>query len=169
MKGLADNNLTPPKLDEVQTSLISFFVDGVKILGLPPSVGGIYGVLFATREPLSLDDLVDRLDISKGSASQGLKMLRQIGAVNEVPDEGGRKTFFYAEQRLKSLVGGFIKEEVRPHLDSGKNKIKCLKEQLADVDDPEQKAFYDAQIKQVKKWLDSAQFVLPVLQRIMGE
>ena len=57
------------------------------MLGLPKSIGEIYGLLYVTQEALSLDDLVSRLGISKGSTSQGLKMLRKLGAVREVEGE----------------------------------------------------------------------------------
>jgi hypothetical protein len=54
----------------------------VKIFGVPRSVGQIYGLLYSSREPLSFSDIVKRLGISKGSASQGLQLLRSLGAVN---------------------------------------------------------------------------------------
>ena len=72
-----------PELDPLERQVVDVFVDGVRVLGLPRSIGEIYGLLFISRTPLSLDDLVARLKISKGSASQGLRMLRNLGAVNE--------------------------------------------------------------------------------------
>ena len=42
-----------------------FFADTVKVLGLPKSVGEIYGALFISKTPLSLDDLVEQLEIVK--------------------------------------------------------------------------------------------------------
>jgi hypothetical protein len=53
----------------------------VQVLGVPKSVGQIYGLLYASLEPLSFSDIVERLEISKGSASQGLQLLRSLGAI----------------------------------------------------------------------------------------
>ncbi|NJR43396.1 MAG: hypothetical protein HC767_12780 [Akkermansiaceae bacterium] len=72
------------QLDPLELQVVEFFVDGVRVLGLPRSIGEIYGLLFISQAPLSLDDLVQRLKISKGSASQGLRMLKGLGAVREV-------------------------------------------------------------------------------------
>ena len=47
-----------------------FFEETVRLFGVPPSVGQIYGLLYASPEPLSFTDIVERLEISKGSASQ---------------------------------------------------------------------------------------------------
>ena len=71
-------------LTSIEMDVIGVFVNAVKLLGMPRSVGEIYGLLFITPEPLPLDALVVRLGISKGSASQGLKVLRGLGAVKQV-------------------------------------------------------------------------------------
>jgi len=112
--------------EELEGMVREFFADTVKVLGLPKSVGEIYGSLFISKRPLSLDDLVQGLGMSKGSASQGLKMLRTLGAVIEVNGIEGRKVFYEADVQLKSLVGGFIREEIRPHLSSAKVKIGVM-------------------------------------------
>ena len=55
------------KLEPIQREVIALFVNGVRVLGLPKSVGEIYGLLFISPEPLALDVIVSRLEISKGS------------------------------------------------------------------------------------------------------
>ena len=46
---------------------------------------------------------MELLKISKGSASQGLRALRQLGAVSSVFEPGDRKERFVAEIRLRKL------------------------------------------------------------------
>ena len=65
-----------PRLSPLEVEVIDLFVNAVKIVGIPKSVGEIYGLLFVAPEPLPLDALVEQLQISKGSASQGLRFLR---------------------------------------------------------------------------------------------
>ena len=52
--------------------MIDVFVRAASLIGLPRSIGEIYGLLFCTPQALSFDELVERLQISKGSVSQGL-------------------------------------------------------------------------------------------------
>ena len=66
---------------DFQTECATFFSEVVQVFGVPKSVGQIYGLLYASPEPLSFSDIVERLDISKGSASQGLQLLRSLGAI----------------------------------------------------------------------------------------
>ncbi|MGB0993240.1 MAG: GbsR/MarR family transcriptional regulator [Akkermansiaceae bacterium] len=154
---------------EIDARIVSFFQDGVRLLGLPKSVGEIYGSLYASREPMTMLALVERLGISKGSASQGLKMLRTLGAVREVEKPDDRRTYFEADIELKKLVGGFIREEIRPHLKSGQDKLTALDDEVSALQDPEDREFYAERIKRLERWSKKANLVLPLLQKFLGE
>ncbi len=156
-------------LTTLQREVVDFFVDGVKVLGLPRSLGEIYGLLFITTAPLSLDDLVRDLGISKGSASQGLRMLRTLGAVREAAGNGDRRTYYEPAVDLKKLVGGFIREQVRPHLDSGKIKLRFIAETASLTADPVDKEFFNDRIERLESWMKRGGQVLPMLQKILGQ
>ena len=158
-----------PSLGAVEVQVIQVFVDGVKVLGFPRSIGEIYGLLFISPDPLSLDDLVQRLGISKGSASQGLRALKGLGAVREIPVESSRRSHYQADTELKRLVGGFIREQVRPHLESGQSKIRRLLDTAGDEQDPAQREFVRERVKQLERWIDRGRIVLPILQKVLGE
>ena len=151
--------------------MVAVFVDGVRVLGLPRSIGEIYGLLFISRDPLSLDDLVIRLKISKGSVSQGLRMLKSLGAVSEANGNGGdeRRTYYEPAVELKRLVGGFIREQIRPHLESGKTKISQLARTAHAVPDPEHRKFLTGRVERLDQWMRSGSKVLPILQKILGQ
>ena len=149
---------------DLEVMVCEFFADIVKVLGLPKSVGEIYGALFISKEPLSLDDLVEQLGISKGSGSQGLKLLRTLGAVSEVDVLTGRKIFYQAEVELKSLMGGVIREKIRPHLSNAKEKIQLMAECNVDNDE-----HYVERIKKLVSWRKRAGMLLPILQKVLGK
>lgn len=157
------------ELDPMERQVVDIFVDGVRVLGLPRSIGEIYGLLFISQTALSLDDFVQRLHISKGSASQGLRMLKDLGAVRETPSGAERRTYYEPAIELKRLVGGFIREQVRPHLESGENKISHLAEKARQIDDPERKEFLTERIERLETWMRSGGRVLPILQKLLGQ
>jgi hypothetical protein len=164
-----DTRTSSVGLTTLQREVVDFFVDGVKVLGLPRSLGEIYGLLFITTAPLSLDDLVRDLGISKGSASQGLRMLRTLGAVREAAGNGDRRTYYEPAVDLKKLVGGFIREQVRPHLDSGKIKLRFIAETASLTADPVDKEFFNDRIERLESWMKRGGQVLPMLQKILGQ
>lgn len=157
------------ELDPLERQVVDMFVDGVRVLGLPRSIGEIYGLLFISETGLSLDDFVQRLHISKGSASQGLRMLKNLGAVRETDGGADRRTYYEPAIELKRLAGGFIREQVRPHLESGKTKIGHLAEKARDIDDPERRKFLSERVERLDTWMRSGGRVLPVLQKLLGQ
>lgn len=159
------------ELDPLERKVVDFFVDGVRVLGLPRSIGEIYGLLFISQSPLALDDLVRRLCISKGSASQGLRTLKSLGAVREANGNGNgeRRTYYEPAVELKRLVGGFIREQIRPHLESGKSRIQQLAGSAGDVEDPVRRKFLHERVERLEQWMRSSGRMLPILQKLLGQ
>jgi DNA-binding transcriptional regulator GbsR (MarR family) len=145
------------------------FVDGVRVLGMPPSIGEIYGLLFISQSALSLDDLVCRLQMSKGSASQGLRVLKSLGAVREASNGAERRTYYEPAVELKRLVGGFIREQIRPHLESGKTKISHLATSAENIADPARRQFLGERVERLETWMRSGARALPLLQKLLGQ
>jgi hypothetical protein len=70
---------------------------------------------------------------------------------------------------LKRLVGGFIREQVRPHLESGKGKVNELLKVANQEDDKELKKFYRVRLQKLEAWMSRGRIVLPLLQKLLGE
>lgn len=153
-------------LQPVEVEVIDLFVNAVRMLGVPKSVGEIYGLLYIAPEPLPLDALVTRLNISKGSASQGLKVLRAFGAVKQVYVAGDRRDHYAAETELKKLVAGFIREEIKPRLDSGAGRLERLKS-LAAGDATERGEFQRVRISKLAQWHTRSQSIMPLVSGML--
>lgn len=78
-------NDRPADVVAFEESLVAFFLEAAVILGVPKSLAAIYGVIFASPEPLSFSEVQERLDISAGSISQGLRVLHEVGALRIMP------------------------------------------------------------------------------------
>ena len=114
------------KLEEWELAVVDLFLNAASSFGLPKSYGQIYGLLFCRDQSLAMDEVMKLLQISKGSASQGLRALRQLGAVSSVFEPGDRKERFVAEIRLRKLVGGFLREQADPHLEKGVARLQQI-------------------------------------------
>lgn len=154
-------------LGDLEVQVIDLFVQGVRVLGLPKSVGEIYGLLYIFPQPLPLDALVKRLKMSKGSASQGLKFLRNLGAVKPVYVAGDRRDHYEVQTELKKLVAGFVKGELEPHLESGAQRLGILREQ-ADAEGSEHDAFYRSRIRQLETWRSRGGEMLKLVEELLS-
>jgi len=160
---------------EFEQECVRFFEEVVQIFGVPKSVGQIYGLLYASPFPLSFSDIVERLEISKGSASQGLQLLRSLGAINAASSDpqlsalssqlSGRIAY-EPELSLRRLVSGVLKERIAPMAATGANRLTRLRE-LAEVLGDE-KGFYLDRAKQLNTWRRRLKTVLPVLSALLG-
>jgi DNA-binding transcriptional regulator GbsR (MarR family) len=145
---------------------VLFFADIVQVFGVPKSVGQIYGLLYASPEPLGFADIVERLEISKGSASQGLQVLRDLGAIVEAESGNARATVYEPELSLRQLVTGVLRERVAPMAESGLNRLKTLKALAEQA--PLDGKFYLGRAKQLEIWRKRLNTVLPLLTTLLG-
>jgi hypothetical protein len=70
---------------------------------------------------------------------------------------------------LKRLVGGFIREQIRPHLDSGRHKIKRLGDLANAETDPKRRKFLLERTGRLDHWIRNGGRLLPMIQRILGQ
>jgi len=140
----------------------------VQLFGVPKSVGQIYGLLYASPEPLGFPDIVERLEISKGSASQGLQLLRSLGAIIEAEqkDSATRGVAYEPELRLRQLVTGVLRERIAPMATTGADSLKRLKALAEQA--PENAKFYLGRAKQLETWRKRFTTVMPLLTALLG-
>jgi len=153
-------------LNSVELGFVEYFSEAGKLFGLPKSVGEIYGLVYSSPQPLSMDDLIDRLEISKGSASQGLKVLKSVNALIESAE--GRKSYYTANIELKSLIAGVLSGQVKPLMSSTKKTIKQLSSNSSEELDPKLKAFYASRISKLSTWRRRGSFILPLISKVLG-
>jgi len=154
-------------LSELESEVIALFVRMADLLNLPRSVGEIYGILFISADPLCLDDCRMRLNISKGSTSQGLKILRSFGAIRNVYIPGDRKDYYVAETSLRKIASGFASEQIQPHVSSGKDRIERIRNLLAEYDGGELNELQD-KVDLLENWQNRAGKALPLILKLIG-
>ena len=162
-------NLSNLNLVEWEFAVIDLFLNTAQSVGLPKSLGQIYGLLFCRDESLSMGEIMELLQISKGSASQGLRALKQLGAVNLVFERNDRKERFLAEIRLRKLVSGFIREQGEPHLDKGMVRLQNLDNLLNSVQDFDSAQRGKNREKILVGWHRQMSRLLPLLKMIVGK
>ena len=156
-----------PPLSEFELESIDLFIHSVQVLGLPRSIGEIYGFLFAQSRPQPMEILIRRLGISVGSASQGLKFLKNIGAVKMTLHPGDRREFFGAQTELRKLVVGLIKERIQPHLDNGEARIELMLQSSRKLPAGD-RAILLQRVEILKSWRGKAAKALPFIVRLLA-
>ena len=145
---------------------VALFSGFLHVLGVPKSIGGIYGLLYASPKRLCFADIVEKLGMSKGSVSQGLVFLRQSGAINVVEVEGDRREFFAPELGLRKLASGLLKGKIEPLAKEAQGAVARLKS-YATTAQGASNEFQMERIEQLETWHKQLGRVLPVVQAIL--
>jgi DNA-binding transcriptional regulator GbsR (MarR family) len=154
-------------LTPLETEAIALFKQLSRALGQRPSFAEIYGLLFVSPRPLPQDDFIGRLNLSKGSASMGLKFLQDVGAVRTVYVPGDRRVHYEAVAELRNLVSRFLQQQVFTYFDDSGERLDRLADEAKKLNG-EQRDFAIARVKMLKSWRGRAKFVLPVLAKLLG-
>ena len=154
-------------LGPIEVDAIEMFINFFRLLGLPKSIGEIYGLLFVSPHPLTMDDLMTRLDISLGAASQGLKTLRAFGAVKAVYSPGERRDHFVADLELSRFASSFIKEQILPKLEQASARVERMEAELVNLPDGERRET-QSRIDELSRWLTRGRTMLPVALKLLG-
>ena len=137
-------------------------LDLATAFGIQRSVAQIYGLLFVAPQALALEEIASRLGISMGSASQGLRFLRNVGAAIPVVHPGDRRTLYEAETRLKVLLPGFLKEQLQPRLETWPQRVAHLRDQAKQCSGDQERIVRD-RCRQLEGWMSKTRIALPLL------
>jgi len=158
---------TALRLNPLETEIIDLFVQLSRLLGQPRSLAEIYGLLFISARPLAMDDLIQRLQLSKGSASQGLKFLRNIGAIRMVYVAADRRVHYEAVAELRNLATRFLRDQIVPHLDNGQARLERVADLVKQLP-AEDRARINGRVKMLQSWERNGRRFLPLLAKILG-
>jgi DNA-binding transcriptional regulator GbsR (MarR family) len=143
-----------------------------QLLGLPRSTGQIYGLLYLSDKPLSLDDMANLLSISKGSASIGTRHLAGWGVIRQVWVPGERRDFFEATGDLAQVVRASYAEFVKPRLNSSERRVAGLFEELErDVErgtvSKEEYKFCAERLRVLLRFQEKVQSIGPLAEKLL--
>jgi DNA-binding transcriptional regulator GbsR (MarR family) len=170
MVNLADKSdvrSVAPGLEQVEVETINLFVQFSRALGQPRSYAEIYGLLYLSQQPLPMDALIERLHMSKGSASQGLKYLEDLGAVRAVYLAGERRTHYEAVAELRNLAGRFLGQQIMPFFDDSSTRMDHMMAHAQKLSGARRKHVI-ARIKMLRSWERNARRLLPFILTILG-
>ena len=81
-------------LERSRTMVIDTLAQNIHLYGLTPSAGRLYGLLFFSAKPLTLDEMKEELGMSKTSMSTAVRSLLDLNMVEKVWVKGERKDLY---------------------------------------------------------------------------
>src|SRR3984893_18496210 len=120
---------------EVLTDMEDEFVDLWRTMsslwGVSPTMAQIHGLLFITGAAMSMDDIMDRLLISRGNVSMNLSKLVEWGLVRRVHKRGDRRDYYESLRDIWEMFTLVAAQRKRREIDPILNTLRRCREELS--------------------------------------
>lgn len=85
--------------------------------GISRTMAEVFALLYITGAALCTDDVMERLQISRGNASMSLRALQEWGIIGRVHRRGDRKEYFESERDVWTIFKTIARERKKRELD----------------------------------------------------
>ena len=131
------------KLTEAKHQFISSWGAFGTHWGINRTMAQIHALLLVSPDPLTQDDMMEELNISRGNVNMNIRELINWGLVERVILPGERKEFFTAEKDIWKVVKQIVKERKKRELEPMMQLLDKLEDVEGDKKDKNVKTFVE--------------------------
>jgi len=130
MKIMKTRKVERQRLQAVEEQFVELWNNMASLWGINPTMARIHGLLYITGAALSMDDLMDKLAISRGNVSMNLTKLVEWGLVHRVHKRGDRKEYYESLSDVWEMFTLVANQRKRREIDPIINTLRRCKEEL---------------------------------------
>ncbi len=152
-------------IDDIRNDLISVIGEKAEKFGFSRIAGQLEGLLLFSRQPMSLDEMAERLEVSKGSVSTNIRLLERWKVVRKVYHRGARKNFYEIrgniweiETEILSTIAKDEIERVKSTMSNSEKNLNAIKGKKEEEN--EEIAFLQQRFSEINEYIESAEYVL---------
>ena len=113
-------------VEEIREGLMEAMGRITSFWGFSKIMGQLYGLLYLSPKPLTLDEMAESLSISKGNVSINIRALERWNMVRTVWVKGDRKDYYGAETDFWKIVKGVLREREKKEFDLALDSVSKL-------------------------------------------
>ena len=130
--------------------------------GINRTMAQIHALLMVSAEPITQDDIMEQLNISRGNVNMNIRDLITWGLVDRILLSGERREYFSAEKDTWKVATQIIKERKKRELDPMLKLLATLEKIDGDKKDKNVKQFVDT-ISGIRKFGKQSDQLLDVM------
>jgi DNA-binding transcriptional regulator GbsR (MarR family) len=119
------------QLQVVEDQFVDLWNNMATLWGISPTMARLHGLLYITGEALSMDDIMARLEISRGNVSMNLSKLVEWGLVRKVHKKGDRREYYESLGDVWEMFTLVANQRKRREIDPILNTLRRCREELA--------------------------------------
>jgi len=139
------------------TQAQAHFIQGMSRIsgfwGFPKAMGAIYGAIYLSPNPLSLDEIVEQVGVTKGAVSTHVRQLERLSMVHKHLQLGDRKDYYTAETDFWKMIRSILQQREQNEFDKALSTVTESIEMLEREDtSPDQARFYLDRMKSMQSF-----------------
>ena len=152
------------KFEEAKALLIRSWGTLGSSWGINKTMAQIHALLLVSPEPLSTEDVMEEINISRGNANMNLRALIDWGLVRKHIKPGERKEYFYSEKDVWEVAKQVARERRKRELQP---VVKIL-EEVQNIEGEKTAASKEfmRMTKELKKYVEKSDAMLDKMTRI---
>ena len=107
----------PEALQEAKARFIDSWGEMGPKWGIPRTMAQIHALLMISHDPLSTDDVMRELGVSRGNANMSLRSLVDWGLIRRVSVRGDRKEYFQSEKDVWNMFCRIARERKKREIE----------------------------------------------------
>jgi DNA-binding transcriptional regulator GbsR (MarR family) len=132
------------KLEEAKAQFIQAWGTLGSKWGINRTMAQIHALMMVAPDPLSAEEIMEELNISRGNANMNLRELMDWGLIEKMHKPGERKEFFQAEKDIWKISRQVAKERKKRELEPILKVLDQISQVEGDKKDKNVKAFTEA-------------------------
>ncbi len=153
------------KYEEAKDKFISTWGVLGSSWGINKAMAQIHALLWISPEALSMEDIMEELQISRGNTSMNVRQLIDWGIVYKETKAGDRKEYFASEKNVQELARQVAKERSKREI---KPVIRILKE-VSSIKEDEESEKTKELIKQTKALYELTNSMDKMLDKVVNQ
>lgn len=155
-------------IEDIRNDLINVIGEKAEKFGFSRIAGQLEGLLLFSKSPMSLDEMAERLEVSKGSVSTNIRLLERWKVVRKVYHRGARKNFYEIRGNIWEIETEIMSTIVKDEIERVKRLIMSSENNLSDIkgittEDNEEIDFLKQRFLEINEYIESAEYILNLL------
>ncbi len=139
-----------PELRQARREFVDLWGQMANHWGINRTMAQIHALLMISHEPVTAEQIMDELQISRGNVSMNLRDLINWGIVRRTSLPGDRRDFFVTEHDIWAMFQIILRERKKRELDPILNRLdECLELAGKKSANDQDKAAHEAYVKRV--------------------
>src|SRR5437899_8859004 len=119
------------RLQDVEDQFVDLWRTMSSLWGISPTMAQIHGLLYISGAALSMDDIMDRLGISRGNVSMNFSTLVEWGLVRRVHKRRDRRDYYESLRDVWEMFTLVATQRKRREIDTSLNTLRRCRADLS--------------------------------------